>query len=394
MNKRMMALLLAAALTVGAVASCGKKGGTEDFGANGGKVSSAESEAGSSNQNPANTTIADDIFSYQIGLEGVVYTVPCKVTDLTDNGWYCTEGDPIEAGKNDTMVIFSHGGVMQIACTVTNHTSDTIARKDGIITNLHAEVKDDMTVTLPGHFVFSATTTVEDIIAQYGEPVKQDDLDNFIMLYYVTQYDKEIRFAIYKKNSDYTMNDSVTIRNTEYAEGETSQESAEVENVNISDRLDSFQFSLDGHLYTLPTTYDEFEQNGWKLWKEEANRPVESRYYGSAEYLRKGDQEISICVVNTSGETLNYVDCPLFEVDMQPYCCKSIILPGQLVFDKNTTEQDVIAKYGQPTTRSETDDSVTLRYDFDVHQFARFSFAKPESDISPEYNHVRFFCIK
>ena len=127
---------------------------------------------------------------------------------------------------------------------------------------------------------------------------------------------------------------------------------------------------------------------------EEANRPVESRYYGSAEYLRKGDQEISICVVNTSGETLNYVDCPLFEVDMQPYCCKSIILPGQLVFDKNTTEQDVIAKYGQPTTRSETDDSVTLRYDFDVHQFAQVSFAKPESEISPEYNHVRFFCIR
>ncbi len=127
---------------------------------------------------------------------------------------------------------------------------------------------------------------------------------------------------------------------------------------------------------------------------KEANRPVESRYYGSAEYLRKGDQEISICVVNTSGETLNYVDCPLFEVDMQPYCCKSIILPGQLVFDKNTTEQDVIAKYGQPTTRSETDDSVTLRYDFDVHQFAQVSFAKPESEISPEYNHVRFFCIR
>lgn len=286
------------------------------------------------------------------------------------------------------MVIFSHGGLKQIACTITNPTSDTIARKDGIITNLHAEVKDDMTVTLPGNFVYGSTTTVEDIIAQYGEPVKQDDLDNFIMLYYITQYDKEIRFAIYKNNSDYTMNNSVTIRNTEYAEGETAQSSAEAESVSISDRLDSFQFSLDGHLYTLPTTYDEFEQNGWKLWKEEA------RYYGSAEYLRKGDQEISICVVNTSGETLNYVDCPLFEVDMQPYCCKSIILPGQLVFDKNTTEQDVIAKYGQPTTRSETDDSVTLQYDFDVYQFAQFSFAKPESDISPEYNHVRFFCIR
>lgn len=57
MNKRMMALLLAAALTVGGVASCGKKGGTEDFGANEGKVSSAESEAGSSSENPAKSPI-------------------------------------------------------------------------------------------------------------------------------------------------------------------------------------------------------------------------------------------------------------------------------------------------------------------------------------------------
>lgn len=125
----------------------------------------------------------------------------------------------------------------------------------------------------------------------------------------------------------------------------TDSETYEIDNrlLTINNDLFSYQIGLDYVVYTLPCRLSEFLNNGWEInyaYNRETSAEVE---------LKKGRSYISVAICNDSSEKLAYKDCMVYSVRLDSdNNGLSIVLPGGMQVNKNTTKDDIIDKYGEP----------------------------------------------
>lgn len=131
--------------------------------------------------------------------------------------------------------------------------------------------------------------------------------------------------------------------------------------------LFSFVIKLDGKKYTLPCDKSEFEKNGFCVSGMTADdtpdsilKPGDDAGYHlykldkDSGYVIKWDEEYSVSAHNFTQEKAKLKDVPIysfsFSVDDDWHEEKGpeLKLPGDLVFNHDTTEEDIIAAYGEP----------------------------------------------
>lgn len=113
-------------------------------------------------------TINNNIFSYQIALDYVVYTLPCRLSEFLDNGWEC-ETDYFTA-TND--VSLTKKGVRIYADLYCDSKQDEHDYRDYVVYSVSIfDVDEEMNIVLPGGLQVHQNTTEAQIIAAYGEPV-------------------------------------------------------------------------------------------------------------------------------------------------------------------------------------------------------------------------------
>lgn len=159
-----------------------------------------------------------------------------------------------------------------------------------------------------------------------------------------------------------------------------------VEDIDIADKLDSYQIAIDGDVYTIPCDVAEFEKNGWKLGNSDATLK-KNQYTLITQAMKKGDLLISVRIINLSDNEVKLADAQVGEVQVAVLDNVSTVLPGGFVFDQNTTVDDVKAKYGEPTDVIDDDDYVKLKYKGGSYKTVTFHFYKPESNMT-KYNSV------
>lgn len=160
------------------------------------------------------------------------------------------------------------------------------------------------------------------------------------------------------------------------------------ENSKSSD-LFSFKVSIDGNEYKLPCAFSEFKANGWEINGEDGSIKPNTKLLNGQ--IKKGDMKLYVQLLNTTSETLKYSECAVSEITVNLTYCPSITLPGNFVFDENTTVEDVIAKYGEPTEKNDYDKYDTysvLTYKKDVYQSVKFTIYSSESSTPSKYNSV------
>lgn len=159
-----------------------------------------------------------------------------------------------------------------------------------------------------------------------------------------------------------------------------------VEDIDIADKLDSYQIAIDGDVYTIPCDVAEFEKNGWKLGNSDATLK-KNQYTLITQAMKKGDLLISVRIINLSDNEVKLADAQVGEVQVAVLDNVSTVLPGGFVFDQNTTIDDVKAKYGEPTDVVEDDDYIKLKYSSGSYKTVTFHFYNPESSMT-KYNSV------
>ncbi|MFV0399204.1 MAG: transglutaminase domain-containing protein [Oscillospiraceae bacterium] len=135
----------------------------------------------------------------------------------------------------------------------------------------------------------------------------------------------------------------------------------------------SFQFQLDGVVYSLPADYSQFEAEGWKN-DEFASNTLASRKKTLGEQVKKGDEVVTLGLVNTGSSEVRYNKAMVSKITLDDYYAKKgaeLLFPGGIKI--GSTEKEVLAAYGEPTDTIETKSQKSFYYEKDVYSTLRIT---------------------
>ncbi|MDE6759651.1 MAG: hypothetical protein K2J90_03105 [Lachnospiraceae bacterium] len=144
--------------------------------------------------------LSDDLYSYQVLINGEIYQVPMDVETLVERGWELEESmdEELEAYTSYPLRTF-YNGDCQIQVTIVNETDSPKSYREcravAISVSLFYNYKGGMTFILPKG-IQSGVSTLEDMKAAYGEPTRLSESDQVVLVYYEIEYaTKEITFT-------------------------------------------------------------------------------------------------------------------------------------------------------------------------------------------------------
>lgn len=149
-------------------------------------------------------SLSDDLFSYQIMINGELYQIPMEFSDLTAKGWKY-DGD-----ENEELDAYTYIGAQtfkmgdyDVEADLANLTDSpqpySACKIVGIAINksYNWQEDNDMTFILPMG-IQSGVATMEDVKKAYGEPAEEYGEDGIIMVRYEEEYaNKQIIFTFH-----------------------------------------------------------------------------------------------------------------------------------------------------------------------------------------------------
>ncbi|MGN0475278.1 MAG: hypothetical protein ACI4IJ_09330 [Acutalibacteraceae bacterium] len=230
MKKKIITVMLAAAMAASVMTSCTVTiGSSKDKDTSSDSVVSSVSDTSSdevsddnlssdstSSTSPVNLDdidISNDWNSWQIAVDGVVYTMPCDISDFEKNGWTLENADGTLKSNQYTLSQPMKKGDLRIYVQIINLSDNEINIADGKVGQVKIDANSEVPIVLPGKLVFDENLTVEDIKAKYGEPKRENEGDNYVTLTYTGELYQSVDFFIYKPDSGMTGYSSVAVRN-------------------------------------------------------------------------------------------------------------------------------------------------------------------------------------
>ena len=361
-----VALLLAVAMMVSSLSACHR---TKNSGDN-----SAASTASSADEK----TLSDDLFSYELSIDGHVYSLPCPVSEFEEHGWVIDDDREIKPGDPFKVFLLERADNEEISLGVDlyNPTAEIMEPSGSFVVGVYLQPDKGYDVILPGGFAFDSSISYDDIMKQYGEPDSTFDEESYIARYYIQTYYHEIGFFGVPDESGRIENISAYVLNRTFEKDLSILDRSKIQKVDIADELDSCQVWIEGNLCTVPMKFNEFTDYGWKV-KEDS----------SISYV-KNDTEIWIGTNDPDNTTPPQDDSLITEFYISLRSgAELVILPGNFIFDKRTTVEEIIDQYGQPYELQDFGNSYHLHYKLNQSgsSFVTFFIAREDNAaISPE----------
>lgn len=168
----------------------------------------------------------------------------------------------------------------------------------------------------------------------------------------------------------------------EVVEEETAEEDDSVKNsdlkstsiTELSDDIYSFQISINDVIYQFPVSYQDFIATGWTYSGDEADT-IPSGSYGITDSFDIGDDYATSYAVNFGINEVSMADCYLGGVDLDLFSFKtgSAELPKGIQLGVST-QDEVKAAYGEPSSSYESDSYPTMTYEMDSYSNVRLTF--------------------
>lgn len=266
-------------------------------------------------QKPADTT--DNIFSYQMTIDGEVYQFPMWYSDFAAKGWNFKEDatKTLKPNSYDSILTWEKDGV-KIYTDFCNLTINVAPLSECLVAGISFDKMyldgHDMKVELPGGIQLGVSTT-EDILAAYGTPSSDYDSDLYYKMTYRQDTYQYVELYVYKKSG---VLEEVDLRNMVEIEGGNNAVSYEVPAEVLAyqapaDNSDIYQmaFALDGALYRLPCPVDEFLKNGFTLDPEYAGAVVPAMSESYSIRFLYGNTPVTCHVYNFSDKATTVENC-------------------------------------------------------------------------------------
>ena len=142
----------------------------------------------------------------------------------------------------------------------------------------------------------------------------------------------------------------------------------------LSDDLYSFQFSLDGKVYTLPCEFKELQDNGWEIEDYTEDFKLAPNQYSIGTYITKDGISLSTGFINFSKNEVTLDQCSIGEISIDEYLedkhADFSIAKGIKV---GSTRDEVKAAFGEPTESYEGDSTDDYTYSTDIYVEAKIT---------------------
>ena len=362
--KKILCLLLITTMT--AIVGCGNKDEKATQSEETKIVTAEETKTdGDSNQK-----LDDDLYSFELLINGEKFKLPCDYKELADKGWTIkNDTDSVLAPNQYTMSTDMVNGECTLGArflnTGVNEVSYKECRLGGIIIS-DTDVKHGTQIELPKGI--NMKSSKDEIISAYGEPTKSNESGDLAFLYYELGNYQKIQFTINQKLNEVVklQMDNMTAEKNDSANSENSTSSTEktssTENVSksateLGDDLFNKNIEVDGVVYTLPASIKEFEQNGWKV-QDEAGSKVDARDTNVRVSLRKNNSVIKVSAKNNTSNQTEVENCDVTRIQVRDENKISLKLPKGIGI--GSTKEELEAAY--PGLEKKKSDSSSFYY--------------------------------
>lgn len=224
--------------------------------------------------------LSDDLYSFQISIDGVIYQFPMWYADFEATGWTYTkdaESKSLSSNQYTVAETWEKDGY-KIYTEFANLTMNSATYSKCMVAGITLDdyyLKDcPWTIILPKGIQYGVSTQ-DDIIAAYGTPTSDYDGSMYYKMTYKYASYREINLYVYKESGTL---DKIELENVIELEGGDNSIDATVPDVvknytaptALGDDLYQFNIELEGVLYTLPCPLSELLANGFTLTENSA----------------------------------------------------------------------------------------------------------------------------
>lgn len=160
---------------------------------------------------------------------------------------------------------------------------------------------------------------------------------------------------------------------TDAAEETTEAKKEAGDAVQISDNLYDFQFKIDDTFYQLPMTFDDFTETGWTLSSStDPEESISTSSYAITTF-NNGKDSLSADMINLGINAIPVSQCLVGGISIEgtgfgiDLTAKTVELPGGIVMGQSTLD-DIIAAYGNPSDTYESDLYTKVSYEQDSYE--------------------------
>lgn len=286
MKKKTLALLLAISCAL-SMAACGASGGEETAASradeareelaaefNEEESEPEEDEESSEKAATASGALLEELYDFQISIDGTVYQFPMWYADFEALGWEY-EGDPTEtiaSGRNMTLERWNKDGV-KVLTMFSNLSMNTVSLSESTVAGISFtpyELKDcGWEILLPGGIQWGVSG-IDDIIAAYGDPSNTYDSG----VYYSMSYELDIyRNIVLKISKEEGVLREIDIVNVVELEGLDNSVNEEVPDLvkeykapsSLGNDFYAYNVQIENILYSLPCPVSVFLENGFTI---------------------------------------------------------------------------------------------------------------------------------
>lgn len=168
--------------------------------------------------------------------------------------------------------------------------------------------------------------------------------------------------------------DVVNLPDEEQQEEETEDVQKEYD-VELSDKLSDFQFSVNETVYTLPARLQAWKNAGWTYEKDNGKKALDPESFLEGEILESERGSLAVDIVNLDGEKKLLGECYVGGVQLESTEDDSRVyqLPRKIRMGTSTLDE-VTEAYGMPTDQYEEKDNIYLTYEYGIYKQADLVF--------------------
>lgn len=296
------------------------------------------------------TELSDDLYDFQVSIEGEVYQFPMWYSDFEALGWECDEDvtQTLASDEYCSTNIWKKDG-FEVYTDLANMSMNTVSLEDSMVCGITLEEyyfgDCDWEIILPGGIKYKESNA-DDIRAAYGDPTSDYDGENYYKMEYEYDLYRSIELYVYK--DDNTLKE-ISIRNFVELEGADNSIDDTVPDLVASYELpkelgnDFYEYTaeLDGVVYKMPCPVSVLVDNGFQIIEESSDMVVASGGTGWVE-LRYNNQKIRAMTKNYADYATTVENCFAVSLKASEYGPKiDLVFPGGI---KLGEPEDVVKK--------------------------------------------------
>ena len=391
MKKKTLALLLALSCALTATACSSKKedtdtaASTEAFAEDSEKEETKETET-ETEEVPDETETAtstaadlpapemsDNLFDFQVAINGTVYQFPMWYSDFEASGW-TYEGDTTQTLSSDQYTNSDSWKKddLEVLTTFANLSMNSAPITECMVAGISLDSNFlqgcDCQIILPGNIQYGVST-IDDIKAAYGEPSFESEGKYTCSLLYTLDSYQEVELNVSNQTNTLC---KIEITNFTELEGTDNSVDTSVPDVaanyaapsSLGTDLYSLNVELEGNLYTLPCPVSEFLANGFEINEENSDTEIAANSIGNVELIYN-DLVLSSLAYNFSDKAATIENCFLTTIQTY-YKGKTnfdITIPGDIKL--GSSEDDVLKAI--ESFNYEREDNVSGYTSFEVY---------------------------